>query len=537
VEESGSSIYSFLAWSIKNVFDGNVFTGYLYNLVNHTNSKVGLVAGINGLSMLTLAPFIGIVSDKYGRIILLRVACIIGIFAIILTVYSITIDSYKAIILTQILFAAYWELTSPTMNALLADWTDTGTRSQVYVVRSVIIQMASTIGPLMSIFLFLYLGNTWDMDICRDVIYVGLVLFLIPLTLLYVLFPKSYDNDCTKKSTASNDNDNDIEYDQLPFESTHDNGSTTSSCTNNDNDNDNNAVEMTATAISTTNELHLNKRDEHEVIIIVNSNVHEDDHEDKDEDEDDKDAIYCTPFYLRNILYVPSMIAFHEVITMLASGMTVKFFPIFFLHILGLNPIHVQIIYLINPIMCGICTIYTQKFSKRYGRIEIACFVKLIGTTMLFILAYLTYLTETAEAKGLAIAVSNGDIDTDEDGNPLSLGNINVSIIGNINNTWKVLMIIIFLLRTSIMNSVKPLTTSISMDFVPKNQRGRWNALQSLNVFSWAGSAVIGGYLIDKVGFAGIYCTTGTMHFLSIIPLLSLRHLVPMEKDALSNRK
>ena len=90
-------------------------------------------------------------------------------------------------------------------------------------------------------------------------------------------------------------------------------------------------------------------------------------------------------------------------------------------------------------------------------------------------------------------------------------------------------MVAIFMIRSGIMNSTKPLTKSILMDFVPKNQRGKWNALQSVNVFSWAGSAVMGGYLIDRFGFAGIFVATGLMQLCATIPLLLVHHRIPME--------
>jgi MFS family permease len=90
-------------------------------------------------------------------------------------------------------------------------------------------------------------------------------------------------------------------------------------------------------------------------------------------------------------------------------------------------------------------------------------------------------------------------------------------------------MVAVFLMRTSIMNSTRPLTKSVLMDFVPKNQRGKWNALQSVNVFSWAGSAVVGGYLIDRFDFAGIFVTTALMQVCATIPLLLVRSRIPME--------
>lgn len=39
------------------------------------------------------------------------------------------------------------------------------------------------------------------------------------------------------------------------------------------------------------------------------------------------------------------------------------------------------------------------------------------------------------------------------------------------------------------------------MDYVRKDSRGRWNSLDCLLAFGWCGSAVVGGFLLDRYGF------------------------------------
>ena len=509
-------IYSFLAWSMKNIYDENVFTGYLFNLVDHHTGEVGVVAGVSGLTMVILAPSLGVISDKYGRIVLLRAGTVLGYLALSLMIYSITVDSYSAILCSQVLFGAYWACTTPTMDALLADWTDLGTRSKIYTARLMVMQLASTTGPLLSIFLFLYLGNTWDMKICRNVMYVGLVLFLIPATLLYFLFPKRFDDNRPAAAT-----DQEV-YAQLPAHSFHvpeEEGE--------------GGVEMememgVARRLQLEGEADDDRMPneakgggEKEVVFSpIGATATAPPHDAKltedpalpslaggDGDFDEEKAEYCSPYCLRHILLVPAMISTYEIMTMLASGMTVKFFPIFFLHVLRLDPVHVQFIYLCSPLLTATAATFVTGFSKHYGRIEVTVAVRLTGITLLLLLACLTHLTEQAQRQHPEDAEATHTL-------------------------WTLLMVAIFLMRTSIMNSTKPLTKSILMDFVPKNQRGKWNALQSVNVFSWAGSAVVGGYLIDKFDFAGIFVTTGLMQVCAIAPLLLVRSRVPMEQPS-----
>jgi hypothetical protein len=41
---------------------------------------------------------------------------------------------------------------------------------------------------------------------------------------------------------------------------------------------------------------------------------------------------------------------------------------------------------------------------------------------------------------------------------------------------------------------------SILMDAVSKEERARWNALETVTAVGWSGSALLGGFLADKYG-------------------------------------
>eukprot|EP00604_Paraphysomonas_vestita_P000340 CAMPEP_0174826066 /NCGR_PEP_ID=MMETSP1107-20130205/43468_1 /TAXON_ID=36770 /ORGANISM="Paraphysomonas vestita, Strain GFlagA" /LENGTH=166 /DNA_ID=CAMNT_0016058467 /DNA_START=943 /DNA_END=1439 /DNA_ORIENTATION=- len=87
------------------------------------------------------------------------------------------------------------------------------------------------------------------------------------------------------------------------------------------------------------------------------------------------------------------------------------------------------------------------------------------------------------------------------------------------------------------MNSSKPLTTSAIMDTVPASQRIRWNSLEAINQASWAGSAVFGGYIIDKYGMSFNFILTIIMQLLGIIPLIMVAKDVPIEGNKIISVK
>ena len=49
----------------------------------------------------------------------------------------------------------------------------------------------------------------------------------------------------------------------------------------------------------------------------------------------------------------------------------------------------------------------------------------------------------------------------------------------------------IFVLRTALINCAQPLRKTMLNDFVPKDQRGRWNSLDSFRRMGWSGRYVI----------------------------------------------
>ena len=55
--------------------------------------------------------------------------------------------------------------------------------------------------------------------------------------------------------------------------------------------------------------------------------------------------------------------------------------------------------------------------------------------------------------------------------------------------------------REGSINAVFGLKKSILMDHTPKQQRGRWNAVDSLQGGIWSAAAVLGGYLSHAFGY------------------------------------
>lgn len=60
------------------------------------------------------------------------------------------------------------------------------------------------------------------------------------------------------------------------------------------------------------------------------------------------------------------------------------------------------------------------------------------------------------------------------------------------------------------------------MDNVPSNERGKWSALESVNMFSWSGSAAIGGFLVGVLGIVPLFAITASIQFISSLLVMAL---------------
>ncbi|KAH7491433.1 uncharacterized protein KRP23_356 [Phytophthora ramorum] len=182
--------------------------------------------------------------------------------------------------------------------------------------------------------------------------------------------------------------------------------------------------------------------------------------------------------------HVPYILFVSDFILSNGAGMTINFFPLFFKEEYGLTPIHVCALFMSQPLVVMILSFIAQRLSKPCGRMPIIAFTRAFSVACLFSMAY-------AQPMALQIAL--------------------------------------FLMRGGMMRCSQPLRRSILMDYVPKNLRARWNALEGLSVFSWSGSAVLGGFLIDAYGYRMCFIITS---FVYCVGLSFEMALLPLTKHA-----
>jgi MFS family permease len=178
---------------------------------------------------------------------------------------------------------------------------------------------------------------------------------------------------------------------------------------------------------------------------------------------------------------VPILISAADILSGLGSGMSIRYFPIFFMDNLKLSPAMVQVLYILSPVLQTLLMHVGQLWSQSFGRCRVTVMYKWVGILCMFTML-LSY-------------------------------HFGVSV-------W--VTCTLYILRTSFMNSTSALTKSVLMDSVPRSERGKWSALESVNMFSWSGSAALGGILVSIEGIMFNFCVTASIQLLATFPLVAL---------------
>jgi len=410
-----------------------------------------------GMAQLSTSLPSGWLADKYRRDTMLRVGSGIGFVAAISTFIASRMNSFVLLGSSLAIWGLFWGVVNTSVTALFADSIADGDRSYYFMQRTLIQQCGSLFGPIMALIMFAKLGDEWTLGQCSIVICAGQVLAIPALILL------SFMNDdycIQEKESAAYDthtsSQDEIE-DGLECAAGHnDSGSISDSLCGEENDSD----------VDQEHGCHNASEDGCEdIALLVSDDLSAEEHK----------AFFCIPANRA----VPVFVASADVMSGLAAGMSIRYFPIFFMDNLQLNPAQVQVIFIVSMLSMAAMTRIAQWVGTKIGRVQTTVLCKWIGVFLLKAMI-------SSQQRGMA---------------PLYV-------------------CILYVLRTAAMNSPSSLTRSVLMDHVPKGERGKWSALESVNMFSWAGSAAVGGLLVDCEGILFNFQVTALCQLLATIPLM-----------------
>lgn len=190
--------------------------------------------------------------------------------------------------------------------------------------------------------------------------------------------------------------------------------------------------------------------------------------------------------------HVPVLLALAGFISCIGAGITVKFFNLFFIQDHQFSPVAISLLQTAYPLVIILFMKFTERLAKPLGRAQASLSFFSANVLCLFLL---------------------GEV------------------------TWLPFLLVIFMVRGGFANSTSPIDRSILMDYTPSTQRGMWNAIQSLTLMTWSGSAFLGGLLSDSHDYRYTFVITSLIYACACVVYTPLLWLVPRkEKDAASKR-
>lgn len=180
---------------------------------------------------------------------------------------------------------------------------------------------------------------------------------------------------------------------------------------------------------------------------------------------------------------VATLVEVSSLITSVGSGMTFKYWPLFFKGDFGFSPSAVCAMQLAIWASIAAAAQLAPSVARKVGRAPTCMMLHVTGVALLFLISW------TAMPAPVTV--------------PLVL------------------------LRNAVMNAASPLIQSIVMDMVPRQHRGKWSSIASLRRMTWSGSAFIGGLLSDSHDYRYAFFVTACVHSVAAAPLLLVAVMRP----------
>jgi MFS family permease len=458
-----------ITWTIlenisSSIRSGDALSAYVFLLTSSSSSAVGYVQGANGIAQLLTAFLAGYAADTFRRDRCLKVGALLGLVAAGVMVWALCpslspspspslsssveeLPKIWKIAVAMMAFGIYTSSYNAALESLFADSVVAGVGNvMVYTTRYALQVASAGVGPLLSLLLFLKLGNTWTLSACREVLFGGLLLMLPGLCLM--LF---FDDD---KALGS-------DSEALFHRHRHHSQATTGDGKENSDDaeeeEENGEADAATTVLLTRPQVLLSSNEDSRALDFLG---------------------ISTP------LFVTLSILFADILSALASGMTIKFFSLFFIEKSRFGPVAISALSTISPFGIATLSVGIQYLSKTLGRVQTNLMTRLVDIILLITMACITPSTTNTKIKAALVTVH--------------------------------------LLRTAFANCARPLVRSVLMEHVAKKHRGRVNAVDSVRSFSWSGSAALGGWLIEKYGYKSTFLMTAGIKMLAFLPLCPL---------------
>ena len=497
--------FTFLGAAARGIWAFSTLSNYLQGMTRSVFS-VGLAEGVQGVAQALVALVAGWYADKFQRDLVLKFAGMLGLMTIAFMLVTLFVPGwdfhnpgdpvwtwmdasvrYPMFVAALGFWGAYQGVWNTSLETIFADSIPLGERS-LYNTRKFVLQLLASIsGPVGAIVLFVLTGNNWGQHTLTTVFAGGLGATVPSIVCLFF-----FRDDLTLPGgggeRAGSGGGNRENAGTSSGVASHGHGGSSS-----------------ATTIDESKSSYVPPRAAHGLAPHRDySIVHNSSGGLEDSTQSGRSSSRGPSCWRRccvSAARVPHIIVGSDLISGFGSGMTVKFFPLFFSKKLMLSPIGTNCIYIAVPMFMMAASLIAQRLSMKYGRVQVSILYAYVGAVAL----------------------------------------VGMWILGRASgDKWEHVaggLVIPLYFFSTVQHCVRPLKKSILMDFVPKSQRARWNSLDSVTRFGWSGSAVLGGWIVDRLNYGWSFLITAVIQVTAASMLAVLLETVPLERSGAGARE
>ncbi|KAH9600713.1 hypothetical protein LSM04_002477 [Trypanosoma melophagium] len=490
-------LFSFIDGACFSLWYAQVFQVLVNRLSGDTT--VGWLSATSGASQMVAALISGFIPNV-PRQVILRLAAVSGLVAIALSLYGVAILEVYVFFFSSALWGVYSGITATGVEALFADSVETGRRDFVYNLKWINQTLCDCVGSLVSLVMLLRLGNHWDTDSIRKLMFTGLALHPIAHLLLFTMKDKYRLDESTNGDHVAQVDV--VISDATPTAETPPahfiaqpgtsqpakqtaqfppSGIPSEKSLVHDTDGGSSHITTSILTTPTAAEGEVAQREAIFFQLAAQSVRREEEYRAAQQGRSRLGQLVDSACYYAKWPWertaVPYLVCAVDFFVAVGSGMTMRYIPLFFVHDYNVSPVVLMSTYIGVSISTAFLSYLVRYVGEYYmGRVAAVVLVRLIGTTLLLL---------------------------------MGLTHLHIGIL-----------LPIFIIRNSTMNSTRGVTRSVIMDCVRKESRAKWSAFESFSSFTWAGSAVVGGYIAEAKGYQFTFVVTALIHYMALLTLV-----------------
>lgn len=445
----------------RAIWSQNVLSILIFLLYPQQPERVGYITAAMGLSQV-LSTMIArcCLPPLWKRDNMLRLAASVGMGAIGVTVYAVMVKLEWFWLLGGLSsWGCMWGIVDVALPSLFADSLPETQQAMYYTRASRVVRSSNVLGPLIvfGIFYF-YLEDQWTIYNCSIAMTVGLGFCLPMVLLLCCLRDVSMDDD-------EMDFPDEIHLDDIPLGT---------------DDIDGRIIYKSDVVVNSGNVTEETAA----ITALLDSSTH--DLEEEGTEEPSPTVCFCC----RQSFVVPIIITIGSILSGIASGISIRYFPVFFVSELHLSPRFVQVLYLIAPLGQATVKYAAQGMARVCGASWVTVILQWTFVAMLCSMLY-------CYQQGMSV--------------------------------W--IVVFLYVGQAFLMNSTTALTQSTLLSTIPEKSLSKWTIAETLQLLLWSVGAGGGGYLVGSKGLMVCFYATAGLQLVATLPLVFLCCVGPSRRQ------